>query len=57
MQLVCLFGLISFGDQNETMTSGEFAERGGDVGEKLDLLRGDGLGEAFDAAVLVFGHG
>ncbi len=28
-----------------------------DVGQELDLLVGDGLGEAFDAAMLLVGEG
>ena len=51
-----LFG-VSLGDQDEAMAGGEVGEGGGDVGEELDLLVGDGLGEAFDAAMLLFGEG
>ena len=39
------------------MAGGEVGESGIDVGEEFDLLVGDGLGEAFDAAVLLFGKG
>jgi hypothetical protein len=37
------------------MAGGEISQGGGDVGEELNLLIGDGLGEAFDAAMLFFG--
>lgn len=57
MQLVGLLVLVSLGDENEAVTRGEFAERGANVGEKLDLLLGDGLGEAFNATVLFVCHG
>ena len=51
-----LFG-VALGDHDEAVAGGEIGEGGGDVGEELDLLVGDGLGEAFDAAVLLFGEG
>jgi hypothetical protein len=51
-----LFG-VALGDHDEAVAGGEVGEGWGDVGEELDLLVGDGLGEAFDAAVLLFGEG
>jgi len=57
VELVGLLFLIALGDQDETVTGGEVGEGGVDAGEELDLLIGDGLGEAFDAAVLLFGEG
>jgi hypothetical protein len=51
-----LFG-VTFGDQDEAVAGGEVGEGGGDVGEEFDFLVGDGLGEAFDAAMLLFGEG
>ena len=56
-ELAGLLGLISFGDEDEAVAGGEVGEGGGDVGEELDLMVGDGLGEAFDAAMLLFGEG
>jgi hypothetical protein len=49
-----LFG-VSLGDHDETMARGEVGEGGINVGEKFDLLVGDGLGEGFDAAVFLIG--
>jgi len=57
MQLVGLLRLVSFGDKDEAMTNGKFAECRRHVGEELNLVFSDGLGKAFDAAVLFFGHG
>ena len=54
--VVLLFG-IAFGDHDEAVTSGEVSEGLGHVGEELDLLIGDGLGEAFDATMLFVGEG
>jgi hypothetical protein len=51
-----LFG-VSFGDKDEAVAGGEVGESGGYVGEEFDLLVGDGLGEAFDAAMLLFCEG
>ena len=56
MQLVILLDGIAFGDEDEAVTRGELGEGGVDGGEKFDFLLGDGLGEAFDAAVLLFGE-
>jgi hypothetical protein len=39
------------------MAGGQVGKGGGYVGEELDLLVGDGLGEAFDATMLLFGEG
>ena len=47
-----LFG-VSFGDHDEAVAGGEIGESRGYVGEELDLVVGDGLGKAFDAAVLL----
>ena len=57
MELVGLLFLIALGNQDETVTGGEVGEGGVDAGAELDLLVGDGLGEAFDAAMLFFGEG
>ena len=48
---------VAFGDHNEAMAGGEVGEGGSDVGEEFDLVVGDGLGEAFDAAMFLFGDG
>jgi hypothetical protein len=48
---------VSFGHQDETVAGGEVGEGRGYVGEEFDLLVGDGLSEAFDAAMLLFGDG
>ena len=45
------------GDEDQAVTCGQVGESLGDVWEELDLLIGDGLGEAFDAAVLFRGQG
>jgi len=50
-----LFG-VSFGDEDEAVAGGEVGESGGYVGEEFDLLVCDGLGEAFDAEMLLFGE-
>jgi hypothetical protein len=47
-----LFG-VAFGDHDEAVTSGEIGESWGDVRKEFDLLVGDGLGEALDAAVFL----
>ena len=57
MQLVGLLVMITLGDEYEAVARGKFAERGRNVGKKLDLLIGDGLGEAPYAAVLFVCHG
>jgi hypothetical protein len=57
MELAGLLFGVALGDHDEAMAGGEICEGGGDVAEELDLLIGDGPGEAFDAAVLLFGEG
>ena len=56
VELAGLFFGVSLGDEDEAVAGGEVGESLGDVGEEFDLLVGDGLGEAFDAAVLFFGE-
>ena len=55
VQFVDLLVLVSLGDENKAMASGEVGECGVDVRQKLYLLIRDGLGEAFDAPVLFVG--
>ena len=50
-ELVVLLGGVALGDEDEAMAGGEVGEREGDGREELDLLVGDGLGEADDAGV------
>ena len=57
LELAGLFFWVSFGDQDEAVAGGEVGEGGGYVGEEFDLLVSDGLGEAFDAAMLLVGEG
>jgi hypothetical protein len=57
LELAVLLLGDSFGDEDEAVTGGKVGESGGYVGEEFDLLIGDGLGEAFDAAMLLFGEG
>ena len=55
-----LIGLLfgdSFGDEDEAVPGGQVGKGGGYVGEEFDLLVGDGLGEGFDAAMLLLGEG
>jgi len=56
-ELAGLLFRVAFGDEDEAMAGGQIGEGWGDVGEELDLLIGDGLGEAFNAAMLFFGEG
>jgi len=56
LELAGLLFEVALSDHDEAVAGGEIGEGGGDVGEELDLLIGDGLGEAFDAAVLFFGE-
>ena len=56
-ELVRLLIGVALGDQDEAVTGGEVGEGCGDVGQELDLLVGDGLGEADDAFVLFGGEG
>ena len=53
LKLVGLFFRVAFGDHDEAMACGEIGESWSDVGEEFDLLVGDGLSEALDAAVLL----
>ena len=57
MELAGLLFRIAFGDHDEAMAGGEVGERVGYFGQQLDLLIGDGLSEAFDAAVFLVGEG
>ena len=57
LKLVGLLGVVSFSNKDEAMPSGEVGEGGLDGGEKLDLMLGDGLGEAKDALVLFWCDG
>ena len=52
LKLVSLLVVVSFSDKDQAMSGGEVGEGGLDGGEKLDLMLGDGLGEAKDALVL-----
>ena len=52
-KFVRLFGVVSLGDEDETVARGEFGEGFTDVGKKLNLLVGDRLSEAHDALVLL----
>ena len=56
LELACLLFGVSFGDEDEAVAGGEVGEGGCYVGEEFDLLVGDGLGEALDAAMLLFGE-
>lgn len=56
-EFFALLGFAAFGDENEAVAEGEVGEGGGDGGEELDLLVGDGLGEADDAVVALGGDG
>jgi len=57
LKLVGLLGMVSFSDKDEAMSGREVDEGGLDCGEKLDLMLGDGLGEAKDALVLFWCDG
>jgi hypothetical protein len=46
-----LFG-VALGNQDDAVTGSEVGQRTGNVGQELDLLIGDGLGEAGDAFAL-----
>ena len=56
-ELVALLELVALGDEDAAVARGESGERGGNAGEKLDLLVGDGLGEAGDAGSFLGGDG
>ena len=49
-ELVGLLVGVALGDEDEAVAGGEVGEGIVDVGEEFDLLFGDGLGEADDAA-------
>ena len=55
LELAGLLFEVSLGDEDEAVAGGQIGEGRGYVGEELNLLIGDGLGEAFDAAMLLFG--
>ena len=57
LKLVGLLGMVSFSDKDEAMSGREVDEGGLDCGEKLNLMLGDGLGEAKDALVLFWCDG
>jgi hypothetical protein len=57
LELTGLFLGVAFGDHDETVAGSEVGEGGGDAGEQLDLVIGDGLSEAGDALVLFGGDG
>ena len=57
LELAGLFFGVALGYEDEAVAGGQVGEGGGYVGEELNLLVGDGLGEAFDAAMLLFGEG
>jgi len=55
LELAGLFFENPLGDEDQAVTGGQVGESLGNVGEELDLLISDRLGEAFDAAVLFRG--
>jgi hypothetical protein len=57
LELVGLLFGVALGDHDQAVAGGEVGEGRGDVREEFDLLVGDGLGEAFDPAVLLGGEG
>jgi hypothetical protein len=57
LQFAGLLFRVSFGDHDEAVAGGEVGQGWSYVGEKLDLVVGDGLGEAFDAAVFLGSEG
>ena len=52
-ELVTLLDGIALGDEDDAMAAGKFGERSFDAGQQLNLLIGDGLGEAGDALMLL----
>jgi hypothetical protein len=52
LEFVGLLGVVSLGDEDETVAGGEIGKSLGDAGEKLDLLVDDGLGETGDQFAL-----
>ncbi len=57
LKLVDLLFGVALGDHDQPVAGGEVGEGRSDVREELDLLVGDGLGEAFDPTVLLGGEG
>ena len=57
LELVGLLFGVALSDHDQSVAGGEVGEGRGNVREELDLLVGDGLGEAFDPAVLLGGEG
>jgi hypothetical protein len=56
VELVLLLLGVALGDQDDSVTGGEVGQRTCNVGQELDLLVGDGLGEAGDAFALFGGE-
>ncbi len=57
VELAGLFLRVAFGHQDEPVTRGQIRQCLGDAGKKLDLVVGDRIGEAVEAAVLLVGDG
>ena len=57
LELVGLLFGVAFGDHDQAVAGGEVGEGRRDVWEELDLLVGNGLGEAFDPAMFLRGEG
>jgi len=57
LELAGLLFRVALGDEDEAMAGGQIGKSWGDIGQELDLLVSDGLGEAFDATMLLFGEG
>jgi hypothetical protein len=57
LELVGLLGEVTLGDHDAAVIFCEVGQRVRDAGEKLDLLVGDGVGEADDAIVLFWCDG
>jgi len=49
-QLVSLLGVVAFGHEDEPVACGQLGQGLGHAGEQLNLLLGDGAGEAFKCA-------
>ena len=49
-QLVGLLGMVALGHEDEPVARGQLGQGLGHAGEQLDLLLGDGAGEAFECA-------
>ena len=54
-ELACLLFGIAFGDHDQPVPRSEFCESRSHIGQKLDLLVSDGLGETLDASALFIG--